>query len=153
MKLRGIRGAISACMIFFDVTAFVLATYRTVRSILENRRNGLKIKGSSNDILFAQGKSFMEFITANASHLLWLCRTFVYGVRYYFLLRVLLQLTEHLGPSSCFLPFPWRWTLWDPLWLQPRPNLTECSPASQVVLHPYDERLQASVRSSCKESN
>ncbi|KAH6899347.1 hypothetical protein BKA70DRAFT_1314160 [Coprinopsis sp. MPI-PUGE-AT-0042] len=46
-------------MIFFDVTAFLLATYRTGKSIMKGRKSPVKIKGSANDIIFAQGILYM----------------------------------------------------------------------------------------------
>ncbi|KAH6913666.1 hypothetical protein BKA70DRAFT_728411 [Coprinopsis sp. MPI-PUGE-AT-0042] len=46
-------------MIFFDVTAFLLATYRTGKSITKGRKSRVKIKGSANDIIFAQGILYM----------------------------------------------------------------------------------------------
>ncbi|KAH6899348.1 hypothetical protein BKA70DRAFT_1314168 [Coprinopsis sp. MPI-PUGE-AT-0042] len=57
VHLHGIRGAISASMIFFDVTAFLLATHRAWVTMRENRKTQIKIKSSANDIILSQGNA------------------------------------------------------------------------------------------------
>ncbi|KAH6913668.1 hypothetical protein BKA70DRAFT_1263691 [Coprinopsis sp. MPI-PUGE-AT-0042] len=59
VHLHGIRGAISASMIFFDVTAFLLATHRAWVTMRENRKTQIKIKSSANDIILSQGLLYM----------------------------------------------------------------------------------------------